>query len=75
MGCTAIAPIVDGIEREFQGELKVIRVNIQEPEGRSLAETYGFEYTPTFIFFNAAGEEVWRSVGEISDGKVRRSLP
>lgn len=74
MGCQAVKPVVDGIEREHQHQLRVIRVNIQDPKGRQLAKEYDFEYTPTFIFFDQQGQEMWRSVGELDPEKVRESL-
>jgi hypothetical protein len=39
-----------------------------------LAPVYDFEFTPTFIFFDAQGSEVWRTVGEFDAQKVRDSL-
>ena len=67
-------PIVDGLEQEFAGRLLFIRLNIQETVGRELAPVYHFEYTPTFIFFDAQGHEIWRTVGELNPQKVRDSL-
>jgi thioredoxin-related protein len=67
-------PIVDGIEQEYNGRLLVIRLNIQEQVGRELAPVFGFEYTPTFIFFDAQGNELWRSVGSLDPDKLRQSL-
>ncbi|MEW5938778.1 MAG: hypothetical protein AB1750_03890 [Chloroflexota bacterium] len=67
-------PIVDGIEQEFEGRLLVIRLNIQETVGRELAPVYGFEFTPTFIFFDAQGVELWREIGNLDVEKVRRSM-
>lgn len=74
MACIAAKPIVDGIEQEHSGRLQVIRLNVQDPVGRALAPELGFRSTPTFIFFDAAGREVWRSVGAIDPAQVRRSL-
>jgi len=68
-------PIVNGVKREFRGELRVIQVNIQDPRGRELAERYQFEFTPTFIFFNGDGDEVWRMVGRLDADRLRESLP
>lgn len=67
-------PIVDGIEKEYDGRLLVIRLNIQEEVGRELAPVFMFEYTPTFIFFDAQGNELWRSVGSLDIDKLRQSL-
>ena len=67
-------PIVDGIEEQTQGRLVVIRVDIQSNTGRSLAPLYGFQYTPTFIFFDARGKELWRTIGQLDPVKVSGSL-
>lgn len=75
IGCTAIKPLVDSLEQELGERILFIRLNIQEPVGRELAPVYGFEFTPTFIFFDAQGNELWRSVGELDPQKVRDSAP
>ena len=66
---------MDGLETEMGTRLHVLRVNIQETVGRELAPVYDFEYTPTYIFFDAQGKELWRSVGEIDVQRVRDSMP
>lgn len=67
-------PVVDGLEAELQGKLIVIRLDIQSQVGRALAPEFGFEYTPTFIFFDAQGVELWREVGSLDTARVRASL-
>jgi len=54
--------------------LHIIRLNIQEDVGRELAPVYDFTFTPTFIFFDADGQEIWREVGGLDIQKVRESL-
>ncbi|MGD8554008.1 MAG: thioredoxin family protein [Anaerolineales bacterium] len=65
---------MDGIEQRHAAELVVIRLNIQEPVGKLVGERYRFQYTPTFIFFDSQGEELWRQVGSIDPDQVSRSL-
>lgn len=65
---------MDGIEREWAGRLRVIRLNVQDPIGRALAPDLGFRVTPTFIFFDAEGQEAWRSIGQIDPAQVRGAL-
>jgi len=67
-------PIVDGLEQELGDRLRVIHINIQETAGRELAQVYHFEYTPTYVFFDAQGTELWRMIGEIDPQRVRASL-
>lgn len=49
---------MDGIEGQFQSRLVVIRLDIQSESGRTLTPLYDFQYTPTFIFFDARGKEL-----------------
>ena len=65
---------MDGIEREFEGKLLVIRLNVQDPVGVELGRLYNFQYTPTFILFDGEGEELWRTIGAIDPSEVRDSL-
>jgi thioredoxin-related protein len=67
-------PIVDGIEREHTGSIKVIRLNVQESHSRPFMARYDFQFTPTFILLDADGNEIWRLIGSIDPQKVRQSL-
>ena len=66
-------PVVDELENELGSEILFIRLNIQEQVGRELAPVYGFEFTPTFIYFDAEGKELWREVGSLDTQRVRES--
>ena len=74
MGCLAVKPVVDKVEAQFKGKLRVIRLDIQSPAGHALADRYRFQFTPTFIFFDGEGEEQWRAVGRLDPQQVRQSL-
>jgi len=74
MGCAAAKPIVNGLKEQFPEELRVISVDIQSLLGQELTREYG-NFTPTFIFYDGQGKELWRSVGTLDAGKVRQSLP
>ncbi len=65
---------MDGLETEMGTKLKILRINVQDSVGRELAPVYDFEYTPTFIFFDSQGHELWRTIGEIDPQQVRDSV-
>ena len=65
---------MDGLEKELAGQLIVLHVDIHTKSGREIANEMGFEFTPTFIFFDSTGNEVWRTVGEFDPQRVRDSL-
>ena len=67
-------PVVDELENELGDQILFIRLNIQEDVGRELAPVYGFQYTPTFIYFDGQGNELWRQVGGLDTQRVRESV-
>ncbi|MBE9479261.1 MAG: thioredoxin family protein [Chloroflexi bacterium] len=70
----AAKPIVDGIEKQHADDLNVIRVNVQDDAMQPLMETYAFQFTPTFILFDPAGEEILRTVGAIDPAAIDKAL-
>ncbi len=44
-----MTPIVDGLEQEFAGQLKVIRLDAGVPANERLQLSYGMRGHPTFI--------------------------
>jgi thioredoxin-related protein len=70
----AASPVVDGIERQHAGQLIVVRLNVQDASSPPWLARFGFLGTPTFIFFDASGREMWRSLGSIEPERVTESL-
>ena len=58
--CRMIAPVVDEIAAEYDGQIKVGKVNVDE--NREIAIEYGVMSIPTLIIFKG-GQEVDRIVG------------
>ncbi len=69
--CHAVAPVLDRIADERQGELKLVKVNIDEERG--LAEKYGIASIPTMILFRD-GEPAAAALGAQPKGSLERSL-
>ena len=69
--CHAVAPVLDKIVEEQNGELKLVKVNIDEEQGLSLR--YGVMSIPTMILFRD-GEPAAAAVGAQPKGALERSL-
>ncbi len=69
--CHAVAPVLDRIVEERNGEVKLVKVNIDEE--RALAERYGIASIPTMILFQG-GEPAQGAVGAQPKGALERSL-
>ncbi|MBU7007893.1 thioredoxin [Phosphitispora fastidiosa] len=69
--CRMIGPIVDELAGEYQGKIKVGKVNVDE--NREIAIEYGVMSIPTLIVFKA-GKAVDRVVGFKSKNDLKAVL-
>jgi thioredoxin 1 len=69
--CHAVAPVLDKIVEERAGDVKLVKVNIDEE--RELAERYGIASIPTMILFRD-GEPSAAAIGAQPKGSLERSL-
>ena len=64
-------PIVDGLERDLEGQAKVVRLSVLSQMGREAAHHYGVRGVPTFLIFDGQGELIGRQVGFPNGGEIR----
>jgi thioredoxin 1 len=69
--CHAVAPVLDKIVAERAGELKLVKVNIDEQQ--QLAQTCGVSSIPTMILFKN-GEPSAAAIGAQPKSSLERSL-
>jgi len=69
--CHAVAPVLDKIVEERNGDLKLVKVNIDEERG--LAEKFGIASIPTMILFRD-GEPAAAAMGAQPKGALERQL-
>ncbi len=61
--CLIVHRSVDALEQELEGQAVVVRANLFDAVGMALATRYNAAYTPTFIVFDAGGQERYRTSG------------
>jgi thioredoxin 1 len=69
--CHAVAPVLDRIAEERNGEIKIVKVNIDEEQ--NLAMRYGVASIPTMILFRN-GEPAAAAIGAQPKGALEKSL-
>jgi thioredoxin 1 len=69
--CHAVAPVLDKIVEEQAGELRLVKVNIDEEQ--ELATRYGVMSIPTMILFRD-GEPSGAIIGAQPKGAIERAL-
>ncbi|ACT05049.1 thioredoxin [Dickeya chrysanthemi Ech1591] len=69
--CKMIAPILDEIADEFEGKLKIAKLNIDD--NPATAPKYGIRGIPTLLLFKN-GEVAATKVGALSKGQLKEFL-
>ena len=69
--CHAVSPVLEKIAEERAGELKLVKVDIDEEQ--ALAERYGIASIPTIVLFKD-GEPAAAAIGAQPKGAIERQL-
>jgi len=69
--CHAVSPVLEKIAAEREGELKLVKVNIDEEQ--SLAQRYGVSSIPMMILFEN-GEPQASAIGAMPKSALERQL-
>ncbi|MDQ5820458.1 MAG: thioredoxin [Actinomycetota bacterium] len=69
--CHAVSPVLDRIVAERNGELKLVKINIDEEQ--ELAMRFGVQSIPTMILFKD-GEPAAATMGARPKGDIERQL-
>ncbi len=69
--CRMVAPVVDEIAQQYEGQVKVVKVNTDE--NPSVASTYGIRSIPTLMVFKG-GQRVDMVVGAVPKTTLANTL-
>ncbi|NLN17490.1 MAG: thioredoxin [Firmicutes bacterium] len=69
--CRQIAPVIDEVAKEYEGRMKVGKVNVDQEQ--DLAVRYGVMSIPTLVIFQK-GQAVERLVGAMPKEALKRKL-
>lgn len=61
--CREMAPILEELRREYEGQFRVDFVDVWLPENEAEARRYNIRLIPTQIFFDGQGRELFRHEG------------
>ena len=69
-----MAPIVDGLEQKYGGQIVVQRINANEGDGPAVMRAYKILGHPVLLIFNSQQQEIHRLVGPKPAQDVERLL-
>jgi len=71
MPCRMVAPVVEEIAKEYQGKLKVCKLNVDE--ARNTASDYGIMSIPTLAIFKN-GKVIDKIVGALPKTEIEKAI-
>lgn len=67
-------PVVDGLEKQFEGRLSVARVDVTTEDGEALCDKHGVRQIPAFLMLDPKGAVVFRQIGRAPDAVAIEAL-
>ena len=65
---------MNGLAKQYRGDVYVQQVNIDDPGNRRLVSTYNVNATPTIVIFNDSGEVSALFVGLTDASTLRQAI-
>ena len=65
---------MDRLERDLEGQARVLRLSAWGTVGRQLASRYGVRGVPTFLLFDGEGQLVHYQVGRLDPDRVKAEI-
>ena len=69
--CRVVSRVVDEVAQQYEGQLKVVKVNTDEQPG--IASHYGIRSIPTLMVF-VGGEKMEQVVGAVSKATLDKTI-
>jgi len=64
--CRMMQPVMEKVEKDFAGKVRVVFYDVWTKEGRPYASQYGIRAIPTQVFLDRNGNEFYRHLGYFS---------
>ena len=74
MGCRAMAPVVHGLAKEYEGRVDFVYLYSADPKNQAALAKLGFVATPHFFFIKADGTPVAQFRGVVPRDSMVRTL-
>lgn len=69
--CKAVAPVIEEISKEYEGQLKVVKCNVDD--NPATPSSYSIRAIPTLMLFKG-GEKVETIVGMVEKSKLEQAI-
>jgi thioredoxin 1 len=68
--CKMMQPVMESIEKDYAGKVKVIFYDVWTEEGKPYGQKYGIQAIPTQVFLDKDGNEFYRHTGFLAENLI-----
>ena len=72
--CKKMQPIIEAVEKEYAGKVKVVFHDVWTSEGKEYGKKYNIRMIPTQVFIDRDGKEIFRNEGFLSQDAIGKVL-
>lgn len=72
--CQAIKPTVNALEKQYDGKVRIVRLNVDSPQANAYVQKYRVRGTPTFVFFDRHGKVAASTAGWPGEPQVTQAF-
>jgi len=69
-----MAPIVNGLKPQYEDKVAIRIYNAETEAGAALAEEFGVQFVPTFVFVGSDGDVMNTIIGEAKESTLKGEL-
>ncbi|GAB4290085.1 MAG: hypothetical protein Kow0067_16300 [Coriobacteriia bacterium] len=69
-----MAPIVNRVIEGYEGDVVFKVLNANAGEGSQMAQQFGIQFVPTFVFMDSNGQVVDQVIGAMSEDALRQRI-
>ena len=69
-----MAPIVDGLEKAFEGQISFERRDAETRIGQASLRSYGLRGHPSYVIVDIEGTKLWSGMGSMPREMLQRQI-
>ena len=69
-----MAPLLNGLEKEYQGRVKFVYLDIDDPSTKIFKQQLGFRMEPHFFVLDPKGKTLKQWIGYVTVNQFRQAL-
>ncbi len=72
--CRRMRPVFEKLAQDFEGQIRFVAIEVQQPGARALARAYASHGVPSFVVFDKDGQYLATRLGAATEAELSRFI-